>query len=62
MDELRQEIMLDDHLVKKEAFLDYKKKLIWSSGDIEIFPKGGPYEFSPKLKNYYLVCFWTNYA
>ena len=23
---------------------------IWSSGYIGIFPKGGPYEFSPKLK------------
>ena len=23
---------------------------IWSSGHIGIFPKGGPYEFSPKIK------------
>ena len=35
---------------------------IWSSGHIGIFPKKGPYEFSPKLKSYYLVCFWTKYA
>ena len=27
---------------------------IWSSGYIGIFPQGGPYEFSPKLKK--LLC------
>ena len=42
--------MLDDHLVTNLAFLDYKKKHIWSSRQIGINPKGGPYEFSPKLK------------
>ena len=26
------------------------KRPIWSSGHIGIFPKGGPHEFSPKLK------------
>ena len=41
--------MLDNRLVKNRAFLDYRKA-IWSSGHIGIFPKGGPYEFSPKIK------------
>ena len=50
MDEIHLEIMFDDHLVKNEALLDYKKRPIGSSGYIGIFPKGGPYEFSPKLK------------
>ena len=43
--------MLDDHLVKNRALVDYKKGLIWSSAHIWIFPKGGPNKFSPKLKN-----------
>ena len=43
--------MLDDNLVKNRALLDYKKGLFaWSSGHIGNFPKGEPYEFSPKLK------------
>ena len=50
LDEICLEIMFDDHLVKTQVLLDYKKKPIWSSGHIGIFPKGGPYEFSPKLK------------
>ena len=54
--------MFDDHLVKNRALLDYKKSPIWSRGHIRIFPKGGPYEFSPKLKNYSLVWFWKKYA
>ena len=47
---MRLEIMFDDRLVTNPAILDYKKRPIWSSGHIGIFPKGGPYEFSPKLK------------
>ena len=50
LEEIRLEIMFNNHLVKNRALLDYKKRPIWSSGHIGIFPKWGPYEFSPKLK------------
>ena len=43
--------MFDDHLVKNQALLDYKKRYL-VKGPYCNFPKGGPYEFSPKLKNY----------
>ena len=62
LDEIRLEIMFDDHLIKNQALLDYKKKPIWSSGHIGIFPKGGPYEFNPKLNTYSFVCFWMKNA
>ena len=52
--------MFDDQLIKNQAILDYEKSLIDPVAIFE-FSKG-PYEFSPKLKNYSLVCFWTRYA
>ena len=40
LDMLGIEIMSDDHLVKKQALLDDKKKSILNSRHIEIFLKG----------------------
>ena len=42
--------MFDDRLVTNRFLLDYKKSPILSGGHIGIFPKGEPYELSPKLK------------
>ena len=42
MDELHPEIMLDDHLVKNQAFLDYKKSLFGQVAILEFFQRGDP--------------------
>ena len=42
MDKIRLEIMLDDHLVKKLAFLDYKKGLFGQVAILEFFQRGDP--------------------
>ena len=47
LDELRLEIMLDDHLVQNRAFLDYKKKPIWSSGHLGFLQRGDPMNIVP---------------
>ena len=62
LEELRLEIMFDDRLVTNRAPPRTIRKAYLLIGHIGIFPKGGPYEFSPKLKNYSLVCFWRKYA
>ena len=49
LDELRLEIMLDDHLVKNGASLDYKKSLFGQVGILEFFQKGDPMN---KVQNY----------
>ena len=36
------EIMLDDHLVTKLAFLDYKKSLFGQVAILEFFQRGNP--------------------
>ena len=42
LDELHLEIMLDDHLVTKLAFLDYKKSLFSQVALLEFFQRGDP--------------------
>ena len=59
--EIRVEIMFDDRLVTNRSLLDYKKGPFGQVAILE-FSKGGPYEFSLKLKNYSFVSFWRKYA
>ena len=42
MDEIRLEIMFDDHLVKNRALLDYKKGLFGQVAILEFFQRGDP--------------------
>ena len=42
LDEILLEIMLDDHLVKNRAFLDYKKELFDQVAILEFFQRGYP--------------------
>ena len=51
------ENMFDDHLVRKQAFIDWKI-LILCSGHIGIFPKGLNHDFGKKNGNSSLFVFW----
>ena len=42
LDEICQEIMFDDHLVKNRALLDYKKGLFAKMAILEFFERGDP--------------------
>ena len=42
MDEIRLEIMFDDHLVKNRALLDYEKSLFGQVAISEFFQRGDP--------------------
>ena len=42
MDEIRLEIMFDDHLVKNQALLDYKKGLFGQMAILEFFQRADP--------------------
>ena len=42
LEEIRQEIMFDDHLVKNQALLDYKKDLLGEVAILEFFQRGDP--------------------
>ena len=57
LEEIRLEIMLDDRLVTNQALLEYQTGLFGQVAILEFFQRGDPYEFSPNLKNYSLVCF-----
>ena len=48
MDKLRLEIMLDDHLVKNRAFLDYKRSLFGQVAILEFFQMGDPMDLIQK--------------
>ena len=50
MDKIRLEIMLDDHLVKNQALLDYKKGLFGQVAILEFFQRGDPMNLL-KIKN-----------
>ena len=50
LDVLGLKIMSDDHLVKKHALLDDKKKSILNSRHIEISWKGLTHDFSQKME------------
>ena len=45
LDELRLEIMLDDHLVENRAFLDYKESLFGQVAILEFLPRGDPMNY-----------------
>ena len=42
MDEIRLEIMFDDHQVKNRALLDYEKRLFGRVAILEFFQRGDP--------------------
>ena len=42
LDEIRLDIMFDDHLVKNRALLDYKKSLFGQVAILEFFQRGDP--------------------
>ena len=60
LEEISLEIMFNDHVIKNRAFLDYKKRLFGQKAILEFFQRGDPMNLVQKLKNYSLVCFWTN--
>ena len=48
--------MIDDHLVKKKAFLDYKDIPFYIVAILDFF-KGFTHRFGPKLEIFYLFVF-----
>ena len=54
MDEIRLEIMFDDHLVKNRALQDYKKSLFAQVAILDIFQRGDPMNL---VQNLFLFLF-----
>ena len=62
LDILGLEIMSDDHLVKKQALLDDKKKSILNSRHIGIFSKELTHDFGQNFEIFCSFVSWTKWA